>query len=115
MKESGWYPPGAEFDPNAPYNQMEPEEKEYKVEAGFYLRTTSEVWSSSYDEFDNLVDPQRDWCEQHYTPLEIIKHCRALAEEMLENGCSKYPEHVLRHLIEDCDGWEDIEQEIDQL
>ena len=23
MKESGWYPPGAEHDPNAPYNQSE--------------------------------------------------------------------------------------------
>ena len=115
MKESGWYPPGAEFDPNAPYNQVEPEEKEYKVEAGFFLRTTSEVWSNSYDEFDNLNDPQRNWCEQHYTPLELIDKCRELAEYMLEKRDGKYPEHVLRNIIEDCEGWENIEQEIDQL
>ena len=94
---------------------MEPEEKEYKVEAGFYLRTTSEVWSSSYDEFDNLVDPQRDWCEQHYTPLELIDKCRELAEYMLEKRDDKYPEHVLRNIIDNCEGWENVEQEIDQL
>ena len=28
MRESGYYPPGAEFDPNAPYNQVDPPEIE---------------------------------------------------------------------------------------
>ncbi len=28
MRESGFYPPGAEFDPRAPWNQIEPEEIE---------------------------------------------------------------------------------------
>ena len=30
MRESGYYPPGAEFDPNAPYNQVDPPEIECK-------------------------------------------------------------------------------------
>ena len=25
IRESGWYPPGAEFDPNAPWNQKDDE------------------------------------------------------------------------------------------
>ena len=115
MKESGYYPPGAEFDPNAPYNQMEPEEKEYKVTAMYCIRRTDEIWSTKYDEDDNLCDPQRDWCEQHYTPLELIDKCRELAEYMLEKRDDKYPEHVLRNIIEDCSGWENVESEIDQL
>jgi photosystem II stability/assembly factor-like uncharacterized protein len=28
MRESGYYPPGAEFDPRAPWNEVEPEEIE---------------------------------------------------------------------------------------
>lgn len=28
MRESGYYPPGAEFDPNAPWNQKDPPEIE---------------------------------------------------------------------------------------
>lgn len=28
-KESGYYPPGAEFDPRAPYNQPDDDDDEY--------------------------------------------------------------------------------------
>ena len=31
MRESGYYPPGAEFDPNAPYNQCDPPEIDIAV------------------------------------------------------------------------------------
>ena len=31
MIESGYYPPGAEFDPNAPYNEKELPEKEIEL------------------------------------------------------------------------------------
>lgn len=115
MRESGYYPHGAEFDPNAPYNQVEPEEREYKVSATYCIRRTDELWSSKYDEDDNLCDPQREWESLYMTPLELFRHCRALAERMLETRDDMYPEYILRKIIEDCEGWEDVEQEIDQL
>ena len=115
MRESGYYPPGAEFDPNAPYNQVEPEERESKVSATYCTRRTDEIWSSKYDEDENLLDPQREWESLYMTPLELFRHCRKLAEEALENVNSKYQDFVLRKIIEDCEGWEDVEQEIDQL
>lgn len=115
MKESGWYPPGAKFDPNAPYNQVEPEEKEYNIEAVFELRRTDELWSSYYDEFGNLRDPQGDWTSVHYTPLELFRHCRELAERMLEKRDDKYPEHVLRYIIAECDGWEETYNDFNQV
>ena len=107
MRESGYYPPGAEFDPNAPYNQVDPPEQEYTIEATFDLRRTDELWSSNYDEFDNLNDAAKEWCALHYTPMEIIRRCRSIAEHMLEKRDDKYPEHILRHLIDECDGWEE--------
>lgn len=115
MRESGWYPPGAEFDPNAPYNQVEPPEREYKVSATYCIRRTDELWSSKYDEDENLCDPQREWESVYMTPLELFRHCRELAERMLEMRDEKYPEYVLRKIIEECDGWEIVEREIDQL
>lgn len=114
MRESGWYPPGAEFDPNAPYNQVEPEEKEFSIEAVFELRRTDNLWSSDYDDFDNLNDPKGEWTSIHMTPMEIIGHCRKLAEEMLENVYTTYPEHVLRHIIAECDGWEETYNDFNQ-
>ena len=43
MKESGYYPPGAEFDPRAPYN--EPLEEDYRFI----------VTCDYYDEDDNYI------------------------------------------------------------
>ena len=113
MRESGWYPPGAEFDPNAPYNQVYPEEKEYSIEAVFELRRTDELWSSYYDEFDNLRDPQGEWTSMHYTPLELIAECKQLARTMLDSiedtatpMGARAKQHFLR-VIAECDGWEE--------
>jgi hypothetical protein len=120
MRESGWYPPGAEFDPNAPYNQVEPEEREYSIEAVFELHRTDELWSSYYDEFGNLRDPQGDWTSVHYTPLELIAECKQLARTMLDSIDDtatpmgvRARQHLLR-VIAECDGWENTFNEFNQ-
>lgn len=42
MKESGYYPPGAEFDPRAPYNQADEEEaKNYEASWDFAVHTVN--------------------------------------------------------------------------
>lgn len=43
MRESGYYPPGAEFDPNAPWNQVDPPEVTYDATATVVLRKDDEV------------------------------------------------------------------------
>ena len=120
MRESGYYPPGAEYDPNAPYNQVEPEEKEYNIEATFDLRRTDELWSCNYDEFDNLNDAAKEWCALHMTPLELIAECKQLARTMLDSiedtatpMGARAKQHLL-HVIAECDGWEE-QAEIYQL
>ena len=39
MRESGYYPPGAEFDPRAPYNQVDEEPKKYETWYEFEVHT----------------------------------------------------------------------------
>jgi len=120
MRESGYYPPGAEFDPNAPYNQVEPEEREYNIEAVFELRRTDELWSNDYDEFDNMNNPQREWTSIHMTPLELIAECKQLARTMLDSikdtatpMGARAKQHLL-HIIAECDGWENTFNEFNQ-
>ena len=48
MRESGYYPPGAEFDPNAPYNQVDVPEKAFIVCCSQSLSRTAEVWTNDY-------------------------------------------------------------------
>ena len=99
MRESGWYPPGAEYDPNAPYNQVESPEREYNIEATFDLRRTDELWSSNYDEFDNLNDAAKEWRKLHYTPLELILFTNHILVEINREDVCDDPEQAFAKFL----------------
>ena len=61
--ESGGYPPGAEFDPRAPYNQVDLPEKEIEVTVSITLSKTIKVLVNDY-EVD--VDADEDGMYQTY-------------------------------------------------
>ena len=48
MTESGYYPMGAEFDKNAPYNQVEPEPLEIEVTVSVTLSKTMKIKVNDY-------------------------------------------------------------------
>lgn len=49
MIESGYYPAGAEYDKNAPYNKADKEEKEIEVTVSITLSKTIKVKVSDYE------------------------------------------------------------------
>ena len=56
MRESGWYPPGAEFDSNAPYNQSDVTDY-YEADAAAQID----------EEIDTLDETFVDWaCDNDY-------------------------------------------------
>lgn len=68
---SGYYPPGAEHDPNAPYNQSEPPETEVELTATEVMTKTISVYTNKvwrvYDEEgygsyeSDGFDPTESW------------------------------------------------------
>ena len=48
MTESGYYPMGAEFDKNAPYNQVDPEPIEIEVTVSVTLSKTMKIKVNDY-------------------------------------------------------------------
>lgn len=60
MIESGWYPPGAEFDPNAPYNQIEVPQKDFEVTCSQSLSRTAIVTTNNYTPGASGVDYEPD-------------------------------------------------------
>ena len=48
MIESGYYPAGAEYDPKAPWNQVEPKSKKVEVTVSITLSKTVEVEVTDY-------------------------------------------------------------------
>lgn len=141
MSESGYYPPGAEFDPSAPYNQVDVPEKEFEVTCSQSLSKTVTVTTNNYIPGASGVDYEpddeggccavgwhdpddtsdTDWEEEyrneHYTPLQLINLFRRyLSDELnaiLNNPEGKpNKEKFLRHLIEECSDWTEDETEV---
>lgn len=120
MRESGYYPPGAEFDPNAPYNQVDPPEQEFEITI---TQTLSKSLSVFTDQYNFICDMDEDgvsteydtsdtnwydvYAENHHTPLQLI----ALFKRMLEQK-EEIPERLRQQLIEECSEWCEEECEI---
>ena len=54
MSESGYYPAGAEYDPRAPWNQVEPKPKKVEVTVSITLSKTVEVEVTDYTAEENI-------------------------------------------------------------
>ena len=71
MIESGYYPPGAEFDPNAPYNEKELPEKEIKVTVYITLSKTVKIKVSDYTVYSNEDDNGNHFEEVDYSNCNL--------------------------------------------
>lgn len=58
MTESGYYPPGAEHDPNAPWNQVDNPEREIEVTVSVTLSKTVKIKVSDYEITDSGKDEE---------------------------------------------------------
>lgn len=130
MTESGYYPPGAEHDPDAPYNQSDTEEKEFEVTVSQTLSKNTTVTTSDY--IPGGCFPETDWdidgyytitCyepddtsdtdwkaaynDEHCTPLELIQEFKKMLEEN-----STISENRRKYLIEECMNWIEDDLEI---
>ena len=134
------YPPGAEHDPNAPYNQVSIPERDFEVTCSQSLsRTTTvctddyipcaeDVWDDGVGHHDEWADTsETNWADEysecgHMTPLELIgllkeyleKDLRNLQRDMLPNDRSykATKSRMLKGLIEECECWTEDETEI---
>ena len=136
MIESGYFPPGAEYDVNAPYNQVENPEEEFNVTIVETLSKDVTIVTTNY----NLeVDRDEDGCyrncdtsdtpwkdeykTQGCTAIETIIAVKTYLEEVrLQqlidiSNCRSLTEserkelRVVKDLIEQCSGWEQDEIE----
>ena len=63
MTESGYYPPGAEHNPNAPWNQADNPEKEIEVTVSVTLSKTVKIKVSDYEITDSGKDEDGEYFE----------------------------------------------------
>ena len=136
MNSADYYPEGAYYDINAPYNERDIPEQEFNVlcsqtlsksalvltnnyipgESGVDYETDDEghTYASSWQDPDDTSDTNwaEEWHENdHYTPLQLIE----MFKQYLENDLNRFEDTKdskrLKHLIEERSGW--IEDESD--
>lgn len=126
MTESGYYPPGAEFDPRAPWNEPDIPEKSFDVCISQTLSKSTKVTTDDYypeedgDEDGSYMTANTsdtDWKaaydKDHYTPLQLI----GLFKEFLEKHL---PDPIIdikgykkaKSLIAECEDWTEDETEV---
>lgn len=123
MIESGYYPPGAEFDENAPYNQVEVREREFDIECEFvmrkYVTVTTNDYEPEYDDEDGREDANTentDWAQAfaesgHFTIQDLINELREYVIKDMKTCAPNTGKGAhLERLLEACNGWETAEE-----
>ena len=135
MIESGYFPPGAEFDPNAPYNQSEPEEIEVEVVINQTLSKSTKILTTDYivNEWEDFEpdeeggfyrtggieydfsdsDLKGAYEEQEYTIPELLDYLKAYLIADIAN-CDKESgkKQKLQHILDCCEDWKVDETEV---
>lgn len=115
--ESGGYPPGAEFDPRAPYNQVDLPEREIEVTISVTLSKTVKVMVDDYtveesaDEDGRYVSYNFSECdlnkaveEQVVLPQNLAEFTERMFNHDLNLRAAGMPKY-LKEGIKDCKDW----------
>lgn len=118
MIESGYYPPGAEFDPNAPYNQVELPEREFEVTISQTLSKPVTVFTNDYNleidcdeegKYETLDTSDTAWKDvyedEYHTPAQLIQMLKLVLEENKKKGIFFKSQGFTDDLIKECEGW----------
>ena len=135
MTENGYYPQGAEHDPNAPYNQVEHEKVEVEVVISQTLSRSTKILITDYiaKEYENIEpndeggfyrtkeieydfsdsDLKGAYEEQEYTIPELLDYLKTYLIVDIAN-CNKDSgkKQKLQYILNCCEGWKVDETEI---
>jgi hypothetical protein len=126
MTESGYYPPGAEFDPRAPWNEPDIPEKGFDVCISQTLSKSTKVITDDYypeegcDEdgpYMTANTSNTDWRaaydNDHYTPLQLIGLFKEFLEKHLPDPITDIKGYEeAKSLIAECENWTEDETEV---
>ncbi len=125
MKDN--YPPGARYDPNAPYNQEDAPEVEVLVrtvmtkattvvETGGHYAVEHEIEPdgsvSSHGYWDYNFSPLEAYRDQQRTLRQTLGACVKVFDQLKKQGIHRVGKYSLSDLRDECEGWDDDELEV---
>lgn len=131
MYESGYYPPGAEHDPNAPWNQSEPEPVSQDIEYSCTMCRTATVETTNYvpgtwekdedgfgfrdgDDFSD-TDWLSDFKDTYRTPKQLIDLLKETAKELADGKMPNKSKSFWKDVMADCEDWSIDDEETEML
>lgn len=122
MRESGYYAPGTEFDPRAPWNEKEPEEIEKDCEVWTAVKKTMPVPTQCYEPCEPWEEPDLsgvDWSDEFATRCrdipEILRDLCELVKKYAPQQMTRREARYLRELLDDAEGWETDEIHVEEV
>lgn len=85
MRECGYFPAGAEYNPRAPWNQKDPKTKTIEVDVSLTISKTLEIEVEDREdltEWDlaeavihqhDIIDKVGDWSRDDFNVMEVIE------------------------------------------
>lgn len=109
MIESGYYPPGAEHDPRAPYNEVEVPEEEIEVTVSVTLSKTVKIKVTDY-----TVESGTDEEGEHFKDIDYSScDLKKAVEEQITLPQNAYTRIIKKgKLYEDLKGWNVDDMEV---
>lgn len=121
MFESGYYHPGTEHDPRAPWNQSDPDAVTKEVEYSCTMRRTADVETTDYvpgtwdkdedgygyrdgDDFSD-TDWLSDFKQKYRTPSELIDLLKDMASQLANGVMPTEKAKFWNDVVADCDKW----------
>lgn len=118
------YPPGAAYDPSAPYNEVNTPYEDFDVELSYNLYRDATINTNEYEgDYRYYGDIQKDYEANYMTPLAIIQEYQKYCKEQVAHlhdlrrnkQITKEQVSQLDHfysVIASCDGWEEEYQAV---
>lgn len=101
------YPPGAENDPSAPYNEKELPSKSFNITVAHSFSKDFIVETTEYDPFDRVEPDYHQMFEnsEHYNIKDLLSIFKGILEKevLKEENFDLLPYY--NHLIEECSNW----------
>jgi hypothetical protein len=113
MIESGYYPPGAENDPRAPWNQSDPQPVSQDIDYSCTMCRTANVETTDYDFSE--TDWLGEYKEQYRTPLQLIELLHDIATCHIDGRTPNISIREWKEIAADCKDWEIDEENTEEV
>lgn len=117
MKESGYYAPGTEFDPSAPWNQVDPPDVDFNVEAIVTLSRNAVVTTNCVDMDEDAIRICEDVgakgaYEQNYASIpELLAELVKFIDSEMQHDLRYERWMELRRLRDSATDWQVIDED----